>query len=108
MYSPVYGDFIALVQILGGILLLFRKTTLLGCCVLLPLITNVILVDIFFRIDVGALGVALIIEAALVIILSFHKVELLELFWSKQNSVFPPGSPNQSQGYMANMFCERC
>ena len=89
-YSPVYGNFIALVQILGGILLMFRKTTLLGSCILLPLITNIILVDIFYRIDLGALLVALIIEAALIIILRFHKAELLEIFWSKQNSLFPP------------------
>src|SRR2546421_429888 len=80
-YSPIYGNFIALVQVFGGILLMFRKTTLLGTCILLPVIINIILVDIFFQIDVGALLVAVIIAAALIIILSFHRVELLEVFW---------------------------
>ena len=89
-YSPIYGNFIALVQVFGGILLMFRKTTLLGSCILLPVLINIILVDIFYQIDVGALLVAVIIAATLIIILSFHKVELREVFWSKQNSVFPP------------------
>jgi hypothetical protein len=87
-YSPIYGNFIALVQIIGGILLMFRKTTLLGSCILLPVITNVILVDIFYAIDHGAILVALIIEGALIIILALHKDELVEVFWRKQNSLF--------------------
>jgi hypothetical protein len=88
-YSPIYGNFIALVQVLGAILLTFRKTTLLGTCILLPLTTNIILIDVFYSIDPGALTVAVLIEAALILILSFHKAELVELFWAKQNSAFP-------------------
>jgi hypothetical protein len=88
-YSPIYGNFIALVQVLGGILLMFRKTTLLASCILLPLIINIILIDIFYAIDLGALLVALIIATILITILSFHRGELLEVFWTKQNSLFP-------------------
>jgi len=98
-YSPVYGNFIALVQISGGILLMFRKTTLLGGCILLPVITNIILVDIFYGIDHGALLVALIIDAALIIILTLHKEELVEVFWRKQNSLFPSGSSAKLKVY---------
>jgi len=88
-YSPIYGNFIALVQVLGAILLMFRKTSLVGACILLPLTTNIILIDMFYNIDYGALIVALLIETTLIIILSFHKAELVEVFWSKQNNVFP-------------------
>lgn len=98
-YSSIYGNFIALVQIIGGILLMFRKTTLLGSCILLPLITNIILVDIFYAIDLGALLVALIIEAALIIILALHKEELVEVFWRKQNSLFSSGSSAKLKVY---------
>src|SRR5436190_13158380 len=49
-YSPFFGTFIALAQIGGGVLLMFRKTTLLGSCLLLPVVTNIILIDIFYRI----------------------------------------------------------
>ena len=96
-YSPIYGNFIGLAQILGGILLMFRKTTLLGSCLLFPIITNIILIDIFYRIDLGALMVAFLMEFALIGILAFHKQELLEVFWSKQNAVFPDQSSAKSR-----------
>jgi len=98
-YSSIYGNFIALVQITGGILLMFRKTTLLGSCILLPVITNIILVDIFYAIDPGALLVALIIEAILIVILALHKDELVEVFWRKQNSFIALGPSGKLKIY---------
>src|SRR5256884_5295403 len=88
-YSSVYGNLIGLAQVAGGVLLMFRKTVLLGSCLLLPIVANIILIDIFYRIAIDALLIALLMEFALIAILMFHKQELLEVFWSKQNSVFP-------------------
>lgn len=79
-YSKFYGNFIALAQVLGGVLLMFRRTTLLASCFLLPIIANIILVDIFYGIEFGALLVALIIGVALLIILQPHATELPERF----------------------------
>jgi len=39
-FSRTYGNLIAGAQILGGVLLTFRKTTLLGACLLLPILGN--------------------------------------------------------------------
>jgi hypothetical protein len=83
----VYGTIIALTQGLGGVLLMFRRTTLLGSCLLLPVIGNIILIDIFFGVD--ALAVALFILGCLLFIVSHHHRDLIGVFWSKQNSVFP-------------------
>lgn len=91
-YSPVYGTFIALAQVAGGVLLTFRKTALLGACLLLPVVTNIIFVDIFYGIELEALGAALLIEAALLVVVWAHRGELFELFWERQNSVFPSGA----------------
>ncbi len=88
-YSPFYGNFIALVQIAAGFLLLYRKTVLLGACVLFGILGNIILVDIFYQVDLGALMMAGILEGALFIILNFHRHELIKTFWTRQNSVFP-------------------
>ena len=88
-YSTIYGAFIALAQISGAILLMFRKTTLLGSCLLLPLIVNIILIDIFYAIDLGALLVAVLIMSALLFIIYMHRQELIALFWTTQNSLFP-------------------
>ena len=98
-YSPVYGNFLGLVQILGGVLLMFRKTTLLGSCILVPVVTNIILIDIFYRIDLGALLIAFLMEFALIGILTFHRHELLQVFWSKQNTIFPGQSSVKSRGF---------
>lgn len=88
-YSSIYGNLIGVVQIGCGILLMFRKTTLLGSCLLLPVVANIILIDVFYGIDVGATLVAILIGLALLGILTFHKEELLEVFWRNQNRVFP-------------------
>ena len=86
-YSPVYGNLIGVAQIAGGVMLMFRRTTLLGSCLLLPVVANIVLIDIFYRIDLGALIVAILMLFGLLLILSFHKDELLDLFWRKQKQV---------------------
>lgn len=88
-YSYFYGNFIALMQIVGGLSLLYRKTVLLGACVLFGLIGNIVLIDIFYSIDLGALFLAVMLEVAIFIILYFHRKELIETFWKIQNSIFP-------------------
>src|SRR3954467_10921931 len=57
-YSTAYGTLIALVQILGGCLLVVPRTSLFGALCLLPVFGNIVLIDIFFGIDVGAMLVA--------------------------------------------------
>ena len=96
-YSSVYGNLIGIVQIAGGVLLMFRRTTLIGTCLLLPIVGNIILVDIFYQIALDALLVALLMEFALIGILTFHKQELLAVFWLKQNSVFPDQPSTKSR-----------
>jgi hypothetical protein len=96
-YSPIYGNFIGIVQIVCGILLMFRKTTLLGSCVLFPMVANIVLIDVFYGVDLDALMAAILILLALLGILSFHKEELLKLFWRNQNRVFPgPATPSRT------------
>ena len=98
-YSSIYSNFLGLAQIVGGVLLMFRKTTLLGTCLLLPVVSNIILIDIFYGVDLDALLGAFIIEFALIGILAVHRHELLELFWSKQNSLFPEQASAKSRGF---------
>ncbi len=88
-YSKFYGDLIALVQIIGGVLLMFPRTALLGSVLLLPIIANIILIDIFYAIDLGALLLAVFLLVALLIILKPHARELYDLFWVKQKSLEP-------------------
>jgi hypothetical protein len=41
-------DIIASIEILGGVLLLFRKTRLVGAFVLLPMLLNILLLDLYY------------------------------------------------------------
>ena len=104
-YSKFYGNFIALAQVAGGLMLMFRRSTLLGSCLLFPIVTNIILVDIFYGVEPGALLTALVIEALLLIILAAHRGELLELFWTRQNSLFPPAP--SARGVTAGKYAVR-
>lgn len=87
-YSFFYGNLLGLLQIVCGFLLLYRKTVLLAACVLFGILGNIILIDIFYGVDLGGLQMAVFIELGVVGILSFHREELINLFWTKQNSVF--------------------
>ena len=67
-FSPAYGTLIALVQIGGGLLLTLPRTAVAGALVLLPVVVNIILTDIFF--GVGALPMsALLLVCLLVVVL---------------------------------------
>lgn len=44
-YSKCYNSVIALAQVFGGLLLLFRRTTLLSALFLLPILINITLID---------------------------------------------------------------
>ena len=87
-YSFFYGNLLGILQIVCGFLLLYRKTVLLATCVLFGILGKIILIDIFYGVDLGALLTAFFIELGVIVILSFHRKELLDLFWTSQNSVF--------------------
>ena len=64
-YSALYGTAIALAQLAPAVLLLFRRTALLGALLLLPVLANIVLVDISFGIDpAGATIVAILLLCA--------------------------------------------
>ncbi len=71
-YSPFYGSFIALVQIVGGMLLAWPRTAIVAALVLAPVVLNIILIDICFGIDPGATVVALVILACLIGVIAPH------------------------------------
>jgi hypothetical protein len=85
-YSKFYGNFVAFAQIAGAVLLTFRRTTLLGACVLAPIFANIVLIDVFYGVDPGATLVAVVLLVVLLGLLSGHFKELIELFWTRRAS----------------------
>lgn len=47
-YSPIFSNIIACFQIIGGLLLLFNKTKLIGVTILFPILLNILLIDILY------------------------------------------------------------
>lgn len=87
-YSHAFGIIIALIQIMGGYLLLFRKTLLIGAIILFSLLFNLTLINIFYQMNVGALlqSVLLTIGVLFLILLDFKK---LVVFFLKTKSNLP-------------------
>jgi hypothetical protein len=60
-YSPVYGTLLALIQILSGILLVIPRTALAGALLLLPVATNIVLIDLSYGVEPGGTFAAVIL-----------------------------------------------
>lgn len=78
-YSHGMSAIIAFAQIGGSILLLFRKTTLLGVCILLPVLLNIVLIDIFYGI-LGPLVLAILFTLELLFLLLLRWKDIAEVF----------------------------
>jgi hypothetical protein len=76
-YSTFYKILIGLTEIGGGLLLAVPRTALLGALLLLPVMVNIVVIDICFGISVGATATALMICACLLSVISPHTVRLL-------------------------------
>ena len=85
-YSHIYATLLGLIQLAGALLLLFRKTALAGAALLLPVMTNIILINVFYFITWGAVCTSALIFAALLAVLWHERQALLRLFWTDQES----------------------
>lgn len=83
-YSHVYATLLGVIQLAGAALLLFRKTALLGAALLLPVMTNILMINLFFFIAWGATCTSTLIFAAMLAILWHDRRRLLGVFWTAQ------------------------
>jgi hypothetical protein len=64
-HSHTYAVILGLIQLAGGALLLFRKTALLGAALMLPVMTNIVMINVFFHIAWGAMCTSAFIFASM-------------------------------------------
>jgi hypothetical protein len=83
-YSHTYEVILGLVELAGGALLLFRKTALLGAALTLPVITNILMINLFFHIAWGAMGTSAFIFASMLAVLWHSRHALVGVFWADQ------------------------
>ena len=87
-YSPVFTSIIGWLQIGGSLLLLFRRTTLLGIFILLPVMLNIVLINLFYGVHPGATRNSIVYTGGLTYLLLLHAKKLINLFF-KTNSTLP-------------------
>ncbi len=80
-YSYALAVIIALFQIGGAMLLLYRQTTLLGVMILLPVMVNIVLINLFFNIATGAFFNSIVFTLALLFLLLLDWTKLKRAFW---------------------------
>ncbi len=71
-YSNVLNMVIGFIQVAGSVMLLFRKTTLLGVMMLLPVMVNIVLIDVLYNIPLGATLNAIYFTTGLLYLLFLH------------------------------------
>jgi hypothetical protein len=87
-HSFTFGVIIAIIQIGGSYLLLFRRTLLLGATILFAFMLNLTLINIFYQMNAGALlqSVLLTIGITFLILLDYDR---LVAFFLKTKSKLP-------------------
>jgi len=70
---------IGLAEVIGAVLLLFNRTKLVGTLILIPIMVNVIVFDIFFLDEYGALASAIIYFLMLLVILVINKEKITKM-----------------------------
>jgi hypothetical protein len=84
--SRVYACILGLTQVAGATLLLFRKTTLMGALAMLPVMANILLINMFILVnDYGPYVISTLICVSLLTILWHQRRVLMTLLWSTQN-----------------------
>lgn len=67
-YSYPFVITLGVLEVLGGILMFFRKTRLIGCVFVSTILSTIILQDIYYDVNVGALKAAIIYQLCIFII----------------------------------------
>ena len=75
-----YPIIIGSLQIIGAILLVFRKTKLLGALLLTPIFLNIILLDILYDIPFGALLNAVIYQCVFLFVIIQQRKRITQTF----------------------------
>lgn len=79
-YSKSFALTLGAIEILGGILMIFRRTRLIGCFFVLTILTNIIIQDIVFSVNIGALRAAVLYSVLISCILFIRRIQVIGAF----------------------------
>lgn len=84
-HSYIFGCIVAGLQIVGAMLLLFGRTRLVGVFILLPVLGNILLMDIFYDIGVSVIVHASIMMTGVLYFLLIEFDRLKQFFFASKN-----------------------
>jgi hypothetical protein len=97
-YSKGFGMFAGLMEISGGLLLIYRRTSTLGAFIIIGVMTQVAMMNLMFDIPVKIFSIHLILMA-LVIFMTDIKRFTAVFFKNKATESYPFFHPNTSSSY---------
>ncbi len=77
-YSKAFAITIGVFEITGALLILIKRTRIIGCLFTSTILVNIILQDIFFDVLLGALKAAIFYQVLILIILWLNKEKLIQ------------------------------
>lgn len=77
-YSKPYAIILGIFEIVGGTLILLKRTRIIGCLFISTILVNVILQDIYYGVHYGALKAAILYQLLILIILWLNKDQLIQ------------------------------
>jgi hypothetical protein len=86
-YSHAFGIIIALIQIVGGYMLLFRRTLLMGSIILFSLLFNLILINLFYQMNAGALLQSVLLTIGVFYLVVLDSKKLIDFFFKAKSNL---------------------
>lgn len=102
-YSYYLTVIIGLLQIVGSILLLFRRTTLLGVITLLPVQLNILLINLFYGIGPLTTFISIIMVFGLTYLSLERKEEIIDFFKRYRSTL--PAIGTETVRYSVRILC---
>jgi len=86
-YSFAFGLIVAAIQIIGSYLLLFRRTLLLGAIILFSFMMNLMLINIFYQMNAGALLQSVVLTIGILFLILAEYKSLVVLFFKATSNI---------------------
>lgn len=86
-YSHAFGIIIALIQIIGGYMLLFRRTLLIGAIILFSLLLNLTLINVFYQMNAGALLQSVLLTIGVFYLVILDSKKWIDFFFKTKSSL---------------------
>ena len=77
-YSKFFALTLGFLEVTGGILILFRRTRILGCLFTSGILLNIILQDIVYGVNLGALKAAIFYQVMIFAVLWMNREKLIQ------------------------------